>query len=56
MLKSSIPTPLRAANAGDSAPAAAGASAWPAWLKEPLLHFLVVGAVVFAIRPTGNTL
>ena len=49
MLKSSLSSPLRAANADESAPAAAGTFAWPAWLKEPLLHFLVVGAVVFAV-------
>ncbi len=29
------------------AAAAAGSSSWPEWLKEPLLHFVVLGALVF---------
>jgi hypothetical protein len=50
MLKFPLSSPTHAASADKPAPAAAGASAsWPTWLKEPLLHFLVLGAVVFAV-------
>lgn len=40
-------TSLPAAEA-PAAPAAAPPARWPAWAREPLLHFLVLGALLFA--------
>jgi hypothetical protein len=40
--------PMQAPNP-DAPVAAAPSSTWRAWLKEPLLHFLVLGAVLFAV-------
>lgn len=33
----------------DTLPATAPVRRWPAWLREPLLHFLLLGGVLFAI-------
>jgi hypothetical protein len=41
-----IPIPAPAATAAE--PAARRAS-WPAWLREPLLHFVVLGALIFGV-------
>jgi hypothetical protein len=37
-----------------AADAAAGAPAWRAWLREPLLHFVLIGAALFAVDRIAN--
>jgi len=43
-LPSSLPLPARQADMP-----ATRSRAWPSWLREPLLHFLLIGAALFAI-------
>ena len=43
-----MPTPLPAIPAAPAAPAGRR-PAWPAWLREPLLHFVLLGGLLFAI-------
>ena len=42
-------TVLPAVSANDSSPVARQRIAVPAWLREPLLHFVVLGAVLFGV-------
>lgn len=45
---------LDAGTAPPASPAARPPKAWPAWLREPLLHFLLIGAALFALDSWVN--
>jgi len=49
MLKTPLTSPLHTEPSAPPASVGIGTGAWPTWLKEPLLPFLVLGAMVFAV-------
>jgi len=48
-MSTTLPPPARLAAGTEPAGTAPRRAAWPAWLKEPLLHFLLLGGLLFAL-------
>src|SRR5437868_2053247 len=44
-----VQTPLESSFRAESATSPRPAPPWPGWLREPLLHFVVLGGMLFAV-------